>query len=263
MVNYKTSVCKSIVSFYQKKLFLLEQIRKEIPNCKAKEAQVFNDLSGKLQKEGIQTQQWINVYKKVQQFNKDIKYQYSQINNSIAKIRAAQSWPELNAESNAVLGLLNRTNGVCNRYFSDLYRFSQETPKNIEMQDLSSVKPVQVGPQIIPHTQISQPQSQQNIPIKSILKTPSVMIQQTSEPQQVRFSEPQSQNVPSRSVQVQLPPPGSKTSLIDNYSSAKPNTLSLPKGTEITIEKYAPPDWALVRTNDNRLGYIGIGAISK
>ena len=71
-----------------------------------------------------------------------------------------------------------------------------------------------------------------------------------------------SQNV-SRSVQVQLPPPGSKTSLIDNYSSGKPNTLSLPKGTEITIEKYAPPDWALVRTNDNRLGYIGIGSISK
>lgn len=37
MEAYKNNVCKAIVTFHRKKLFLLSQIKQELPKCKAQE----------------------------------------------------------------------------------------------------------------------------------------------------------------------------------------------------------------------------------
>lgn len=91
MQNYKQTICKNIVAFYKKKLFLLTEIKTQIPKCIQQETEIYNNLSDKLQNEGINTEKWVDVYKKIQQFNKNIKYQYTQINNSIERIRNART----------------------------------------------------------------------------------------------------------------------------------------------------------------------------
>jgi len=235
MENYKQSVCKNIVAFYKKKLFLLEQIRKETPKCQEQEKMVYQDLSSKLRQEGIDTAQWMDVYKKVQGFNKDIKYQYSKISNSVNKIREAQTWAQLNAASKDTIDLLTNTNNICTRYQADLNRFAQavsapEVVNEAPAPPVAEVAPVaEVTPEVAPVVEAPKTVVEQNVP------APVVEAPKTAGPV----------------------PEGSKAVLKMDYSSPKAKTLKLKKGDVVTVIKYYLPDWVKVRTETGEEGFIG------
>lgn len=242
MEKYKQSVCKNIVAFYQKKLFLLEQIRKETPKCQVQEASVFNNLSEKLRNEGIDTEQWLDVYKKMQKFNKDIKYQYSVIGNSVQKIRDAQTWAQLNTASKDTIELLNNTNSICTRYQADLNRFSQPASAPIPAAEPSPPrKPLPTPPTV------SVPPSVESAPMSGSLAAdipPLVRGEPVSEkPVEVK-KEPVSSDIP----------PGSQAVLTQDFSYK--GQLVATKDTEVKVLAYDNKGWAKVETSDGKVKYV-------
>lgn len=138
MIDYKKEVCMNIAQFYKKKILLINQIKQELPKCVEMESEIHRDLATKLQEQGINTSEWLNVYKKVQDFNKDIKTRYGQIDRLVADVKRAQTWPALNTVGKNLANLLGSTNTMCRRYQSDLSRFeanlTRESPEGMPTQ---------------------------------------------------------------------------------------------------------------------------------
>ena len=324
MKTDKLNVCKSIVAFYKKKLFLLGQISRDLPACRQKEKEIYTDLSNKLQREGINTDRWVAVYKKIQQFNKDIQYQYTQISGTIEKIREAQTWPQLDAQGQAVVNLLTQTNGICSRYQVDLHRFintpqdapvpaAQQQQQAVAQQQAQQAQPVVIQPPVI-QPQVIQPPVIQPQVIQPPVIQPQVVqqpaAQQVQQPQVIQpqvVQQPTREvtqviQQPAREVVVQQPiiqqpvrevvvpqqqpqvvqppvvqpiravpliqanqanqpvPVGQKAVLTQDFKYNKAgnqSTLTLSKGTEVTVLRYGPRDWVVVRTQDGREGFIG------
>ena len=281
MENYKQTVCKSIVEFYKKKLFILAYVKKELPKCKEQETEIYSNLSDKLQRQGINTDKWIDVYKKIQQFNKNIKYQYSQINNSLGKIRNARSWNVLNTETKRVINLVNQTNSVCMRNKSDLLRFNQtmdnETvgDKTIKVNTAGPnpkrpTKPLPKTPDEIDNVdnnnneqsenngdEVNNEQSENNNTENNsdeVNNERSENNEQSEVNNEIQSNE-QSENTENNNNEPI--PEGSAAMILKDYSSTKKNTLDLSKGTEVTVVKYYPNNWVLVKTSDGNQGYIG------
>jgi len=243
MEKYKQSVCKNIVAFYQKKLFLLEQIRKETPKCQVQEASVYNNLSEKLRSEGIDTEQWLDVYKKMQKFNKDIKYQYSVIANSVQKIRDAQTWAQLNTASKDTIELLNNTNSICTRYQADLNRFSQSVPV-LAPEPSPPRKPLPTPP-----IESSSVPASVSVP----LPTPVSGSLAADIPPLVR-----GEAVPEKPVEVKKEPidiPVNSQAVLTQDFSYK-GQLVATKDTEVKVLAYDNKGWAKVETSDGKVKYV-------
>lgn len=243
MENYKQSVCKNIVAFYKKKLFLLEQIRKETPKCQTMERSVFNNLSEKLRSEGIDTEQWLEVYKKMQKFNKDIKYQYSKISNSVQKIRNSQTWAQLNSTSKDTIELVNDTNSICTRYQADLNRFRQLSPPTKPLPEIPSESAANGSiASDIPLVKPVKPE----IPSESGPKGAAAQgIPPLEKPVIVKM-EP----VPT-STDVTL---GSQAVLTEDFYYK--NALVAVKGDVVEVLKYDDKGWAQVRSKDGSIKYV-------
>ena len=283
----KLNVCKSIVAFYKKKLYLLGQISRDLPACRQKEKEIYNDLSGKLQREGINTDRWVTVYKKIQQFNKDIQYQYTQISGTIEKIRAAQTWQQLDAQGQAIVNLLTQTNGICSRYQVDLHRFIN-TPQDVPViqQPQVAAQPreiVQQQPAVKqqPREVVQQPQVAQRLEVQqpavvqpAVVQQPAVqqvaqrpvvqpVVQSAAVVQQPAVQQP-AKAVPL--IQANQPVAVGQTAVLTQdfkyTKEGSQSTLTLSKGTEVTVLRYGPRDWVFVRTLDGREGFIGSQVIS-
>lgn len=244
MENYKQSVCKNIVAFYKKKLFLLEQIRKETPKCQTMERSVFNNLSEKLRSEGIDTEQWLEVYKKMQKFNKDIKYQYSKISNSVQKIRNSQTWAQLNSTSKDTIELVNDTNSICTRYQADLNRFRQLSPPTKPLPEI----PSEFGPKgaAAPGIPPLVNPVKAEIPSESAAKGSIASdIPPLEKPVTVKM-EPV-----TTSTDVKL---GSQAVLTEDFSYK--NASVAVKGDVVEVLKYDNKGWAQVRSKDGNIKYV-------
>lgn len=237
MENYKQSVCKNIVAFYKKKLFLLEQIKKETPKCQVQEKTVFDNLSEKLRKEGIDTEQWMDVYKKVQQFNKDIKYQYSKIGNSVQKIRDAQNWAQLNSASKDTIELLNNTNTICTRYQSDLNRFAT----TIETTALSApITSAELPTEISSSAPVSAPVSVATPVPASIAPVPVEVKKESTES--------------SAPISVGDSVPVGATAVLTEDFTYKGDVT--PKGTQVKVSAYDNKGWAKVELSDGKVKFV-------
>nr|QBK91472.1 MAG: HNH endonuclease [Pithovirus LCPAC302]QBK91549.1 MAG: SH3 domain protein [Pithovirus LCPAC302] len=252
MVTYKDQVCKNIVAFYKKKIFLIEQIKKELPICISMESEVFSDLSDKLQSEGINTEKWIDVYKKVQQFNKDIKYRYSQIENSVGKIRAVQTWPKLNLISKNVINLLQGTTGMCKRYKTDLLRFAQATPEKVIVPTAAKrlTKPLPTVPitKPLPAVPITKP-----LPAVPITKPlPAVPI--TKPLPTVPITKP-IPALPPKKPQPSFNIGDIKTVSAD-FTSTERGTIDVKKRTQVEILTEVEDGWVKIKIPTGEEGYI-------
>ena len=63
---------------------------------------------------------WVEVYKKLEKFNKDILFKYTQINNNIQRIMDTKNMEELQRISKSANISLGNTTSMCKNYANDL-----------------------------------------------------------------------------------------------------------------------------------------------
>lgn len=120
----KKKVCLDIVNFYLKKVNLITNIQKALPGCREMEQRIYDGLSKKLEQGGLNNEEWLNVYKKMEKFNEDIKSRYELFEREVERIRQAKSMRELDGIAVTVNGILSKTDSVCRTYENDLILFS-------------------------------------------------------------------------------------------------------------------------------------------
>lgn len=162
----KQSVCLSIVNFYLKKINLITNIQNELPNCKNMERAVYDNLSAKLQAQGINNEEWLAVYNKMEKFNKEIISRQQLIERELERIRKATTMRELDGIANTVNGILSKTNSICRNYENDLVLFSDKSlPKAVVSPPISaSMFPQPMSPQRVVNVPMS-PQRVVNVPM--------------------------------------------------------------------------------------------------
>ena len=258
MVENKETICKSIVDFYVRKVHLIKSIQNELPQCRTMENKIYNELSDKLKREGIKTEEWVNVYKKVEKFNKDIKSRNTQIKNSLEQIRKAQTQPELTRASKNVTNLLQNTTGMCKTYETDLLRFSEESEK---------IRVKTVGPEpkrptkTIPVTH-EENKDEENKIIKSI-----PMDENNEDENKIVKSIPmtseKTENENNENLEISKPLPkesivkGSEAIMKFTFENTKnsPKMLGLTKGTVVKVISLKDSGWAYVNAGGKK-GFV-------
>jgi len=125
----KTKVCLDIVNFYVKKINLITNIQKELPNCRNMENEIYNNLANKLNSKSLNDDDWLQVYNKIENFNKDTQKRYSLIERELERVRAAKTMRELDAIAYTTNTILNDTNTICKRHENGLFQFSDKAEK--------------------------------------------------------------------------------------------------------------------------------------
>ena len=161
----KTKVCLDIVNFYVKKINLITNIQKELPNCRNMENEIYNNLANKLNSKSLNDDDWLQVYNKIENFNKDTQKRYSLIERELERVRAAKTMRELDAISYTTNTILNDTNTICKRHENGLFQFSDKAekmmPSGLASQRIVSPQPMRSQPvrsQFMPSERIVSPQ---------------------------------------------------------------------------------------------------------
>jgi hypothetical protein len=144
----KQKVCLDIVNFYLKKINLINNIQKELPNCRNMEKQIYDNLEVKLKSNRLNNVEWLNIYSKLEKFNKEIKTRTALIERELERIRLAKTMQELDLIARTTNSILSNTNSICKNYENDLFQYSNraEEYKRKEQDILRNVeKDVQVG----------------------------------------------------------------------------------------------------------------------
>jgi hypothetical protein len=146
----KQKVCLDIVNFYLKKLNLIGNIQKELPNCRNMEKEIMDNLEDKLRSNRLNNAEWLAIYDKLEKFNKEIKSRYSLIERELERIRLAKTMPELDLIARTTNSILSNTDKICRNYENELFQYSnraeqyrrreQSTVRNLE-QDMQAGSP--------------------------------------------------------------------------------------------------------------------------
>ena len=157
MEQNKQKVCIDIVNFYLKKINLISNIRKELPNCRQMEGDIYNDLVYKLQSNKLDTDEWLTVYNKLERFNAEIKSRYDLIEKELERVRAARSMRELDAIAQTTNGILAKTNSICKTYENDLIQYSNraESYKRKEEKKETPMSPMVPMTPMVPKKSMS------------------------------------------------------------------------------------------------------------
>ena len=149
----KTKVCLDIVNFYVKKINLITNIQKELPNCRNMEKEIYDDLTNKLNSNSLNNDEWLEVYNKLEKFNKDIKKRYDLIERELERVRKARTMSELDAIAYTTNTILNDTNTICKRHENNLFQYSNKAQQMGNMNSPQVREPVvreqSFSPQVI------------------------------------------------------------------------------------------------------------------
>jgi len=129
----KQKVCLDIVNFYVKKINLITNIQKELPNCREMERNIYDNLAAKLNSRQLNNEQWLNVYNKLEKFNEEISSRYSLFERELERVRKATTMNELNAIAVTTHSILTKTNNICKNYEHDLIEFSNKSMEENQM----------------------------------------------------------------------------------------------------------------------------------
>ena len=124
MERNKQNACRDIVNFYLKKINLITNIQKEVPNCLNMEQEIYRNLTQKLENNRLNNQDSLVVYEKLEKFNKDIKKRYDLIEREIERIRLAKNMTELDAIARTTNTILSDTNKICKIHENELFQYS-------------------------------------------------------------------------------------------------------------------------------------------
>ena len=120
----RQNACRDIVNFYLKKINLITNIQKEVPNCLNMEQEIYRNLTQKLENNRLNNQDSLAVYEKLEKFNKDIKKRYDLIEREIERIRLAKNMTELDAIARTTNTILSDTNKICKIHENELFQYS-------------------------------------------------------------------------------------------------------------------------------------------
>ena len=120
----RQNACRDIVNFYLKKINLITNIQKEVPNCLNMEQEIYRNLTQKLGSNRLNNQDSLAVYEKLEKFNKDIKKRYDLIEREIERIRLAKNMTELDAIARTTNTILSDTNKICKIHENELFQYS-------------------------------------------------------------------------------------------------------------------------------------------
>lgn len=142
--NNKRKICLDIVNFYLKKVNLITNIQRALPGCREMEQRIYDGLSKKLEQGGLNNEEWLNVYKKMENFNEEIKTRYELFEREIERIRQAKSVRELDGIATTVNGILSKTDAICRNYENDLILFSSNvrSPSSRKNNSSGPSKPI-------------------------------------------------------------------------------------------------------------------------
>lgn len=124
----KIQTCLDITTLYIKKVNLINYILEELPKCVEAENAIYKDLSQKLKKEPINEARWLEIYQKMENFNKTIVNRYRLILDQLEEIRLAKSISKIDSVANTTFGIVSNTNRACKNMESDLIRYSSRSP---------------------------------------------------------------------------------------------------------------------------------------
>jgi hypothetical protein len=138
MERNRQNVCRDIVNFYLKKINLITNIQKEVPNCLNMEQEIYRNLTQKLESNRLNNQDSLAVYEKLEKFNKDIKKRYDLIEREIERIRLAKNMTELDAIARTTNTILSDTNKICKIHENELFQYSDragqfQEKRNVEV----------------------------------------------------------------------------------------------------------------------------------
>ena len=120
----KQRVCLDIVNFYLKKVNLINNIQNELPKCREMEQRIYDGLTEKLSRGGLQTEEWLEVYNRLEKFNKEIRDRYELFERELERVRAAQTMSELDNIAVTTNNILSKTNTICRNYENELVLYS-------------------------------------------------------------------------------------------------------------------------------------------
>lgn len=124
MERNRQNACRDIVNFYLKKINLITNIQKEVPNCLNMEQEIYRNLTQKLESNRLNNADSLAVYEKLEKFNKDIKNRYNLIEREIERIRLAKNMTELDAIARTTNTILSDTNKICKIHENELFSYS-------------------------------------------------------------------------------------------------------------------------------------------
>ena len=134
----RQNACRDIVNFYLKKINLITDIQKNLPNCLNMEQEIYRNLTQKLESNRLNNQDSLAVYEKLEKFNKDIKKRYELIEREIERIRLAKNMTELDAIARTTNTILSDTNKICKIHENELFQYSDraeqlQAKRNVEL----------------------------------------------------------------------------------------------------------------------------------
>src|SRR5690606_19527191 len=101
-------------------------IQKALPICKNVEEETLNNLRNKLNDNDLNTQQWLEIYQKMLDFNTEIQKRYSIFSHLIEKIQNAKTLQELDMLTSEANTVISRANNVCQRVSTEISNLSNQ-----------------------------------------------------------------------------------------------------------------------------------------
>ena len=209
----KTKVCLDIVNFYVKKINLITNIQKELPNCRNMENEIYNNLTNKLNSKSLNDDDWLQVYNKIENFNKDTQKRYKLIERELERVRAAKTMRELDAIAYTTNTILNDTNTICKRHENGLFQFSDKAekmmPTGLTSQRIVSPQPMRsqvLSPQPMMPSGLASQRIVSPQPMRNQVLSPEPMrsqfmsSQRLVSPQPIRQQPVRSQFMPSERI---------------------------------------------------------------
>jgi hypothetical protein len=255
--THKKQVCLDIVNFYINKINLITSIQRELPKCKDMEEKVYNNLKSELDSKNINEEEWLNIYNRLEKFNKDIKTRYQLIEVELDKIRSAKKMRDLDIISNNVNNILKKTNSICQSQASSFPSYSSPSSSRVT-QVSSSSRVTQVSSpsrvtQVSSPSRVTQVSSPSRVTVSQTISPPPQKVVERVRVNQV--TSPQVSSTPRVHTVVQNVPVVQRTivnptvvrhEIIENPVS---NVVNVPNSTSSfttsnpnTIPKRIPPE---------------------
>ena len=118
----KMAICNEISNFYKTKINLIHNIQERTKECTVIEGTTYDNLVARLRAADVATNTWELAYKRVQEFNKNIKSRYIKMLRLLDEIKQTQSWDVLDKVGFEVNDLNSTTVGVCEIYGREIVR---------------------------------------------------------------------------------------------------------------------------------------------
>lgn len=142
----KIQICLDITTLYIKKTNLINYILEELPVCVQAENGIYNDLAQKLQRENVNQENWLEIYKKMEKFNQLIVQRYRQIYEQLWQIKESKTIAQIDSIANDTFKVVSGTNTACKNIENDLIRYSARSPANVPGLFQPPNKPLPTAP---------------------------------------------------------------------------------------------------------------------